>query len=101
MSLPWRSKRSLRACGAVANYSLRIKRSAAKELEALPLKDRRRIVQRIQGLASTPRPVGAEKLSGEEKYRVRQGDYRILFTIDEAERAVMIVKIGQRGDVYR
>ena len=85
----------------MANYSLRIKRSAAKELEALPLKDRRRIVQRIQGLASTPRPVGAEKLSGEEKYRVRQGDYRILFTIDEAERAVMIVKIGQRGDVYR
>jgi mRNA interferase RelE/StbE len=85
----------------VANYSLRIKRSAAKELESLPLKDRRRIVQRIRGLASAPRPIGAEKLSGEEKYRVRQGDYRILFTIDDAERAVMIVKIGQRGDVYR
>ena len=101
MSLPWRSKRSLRTCGAVASYSLRIKRSAAKELESLPLKDRRRIVQRIQGLASAPRPIGAEKLSGEEKYRVRQGDYRILFTIDDAERAVMIVKIGQRGDVYR
>lgn len=85
----------------MANYSLRIKRSAAKELETLPLKARRRIVQRIQGLASAPRPVVAEKLSGEEKYRVRQGDYRILFTIDDAERAVMIVKIGQRGDVYR
>ena len=85
----------------MANYRLLIKRSAAKELETPPLKDRRRIVHRIQGLASEPRPVGAEKLSGEEKYRVRQGDYRILFTIDDAERAVMIVKIGQRGDVYR
>ena len=58
-------------------------------------------MQRIPGLASAPRPIGAEKLSGEEKYRVRQGDYRILFTIDDAERAVMIVKIGQRDDVYR
>jgi mRNA interferase RelE/StbE len=85
----------------VANYRILIKRSAAKELEALPLKDRRRIVHRIRGLARTPRPVGAEKLSGEDKYRVRQGDYRILFTIDDAERAVMVVKIGQRGDVYR
>ena len=85
----------------MANYSLQIKRSAAKELEALPLKDRRRIVQRIQGLASTPRPVGVEKLSGEDKYRVRQGDYRILFTVNDTERAVMIVKIGQRRDVYR
>jgi mRNA interferase RelE/StbE len=85
----------------VANYRLLIKRSAAKELEALPLKDRRRTVPRIEGLATTPRPSGAEKLSGEEKYRVRQGDYRILFTIDDAERVVMIVRIGQRGDVYR
>ena len=85
----------------MANYSLRIKRSAARELETLPLKDRRRIVQRIRGLASAPRPAGAEKLSGEEKYRVRQGDYRILFTVDDAERAVMIVRIGQRGDFHR
>jgi len=101
MSLSSRSKRSSRTCGAVASYRILIKRSAAKELESLPLKDRRRIVRRIEGLAATPRPVGAEKLSGEEKYRVRQGDYRVLFTIDDAERTVMIVKIGQRGDVYR
>ena len=85
----------------MANYRILIKRSAAKELETLPLKERRRIVHRIQGLASAPRPVAAEKLSGEEKYRVRQGDYRILFTIEDAERIVMIAKIGQRGDVYR
>jgi mRNA interferase RelE/StbE len=85
----------------VASYSLLIKRSAARELEALPLKERRRIVRRIQVLAATPRPVGAEKLTAEEKYRLRQGDYRILYTIDDAERAVVVVKIGQRGDVYR
>lgn len=85
----------------MASYRILIKRSAAKELERLPLKDRRRIVRRIEDLAATPRPVGAEKLSGEEKYRARQGDYRILFTIDDAERTVMVVKIGQRGDVYR
>jgi len=57
--------------------------TTARELEALPLKERRRIVRRIQALAATPRPVGAEKLTGEEKYRLRQGDYRMLYTIDE------------------
>jgi len=85
----------------VASYSLFIKRSAAKELEALPLKDRRRIVARLQGLATEPRPQGLEKLSGAEKYRVRQGDYRILYTIDDSARSVVIVKIGHRRDVYR
>jgi mRNA interferase RelE/StbE len=85
----------------VASYSLLIKRAAAKELEAVPLKDRRRIVARIQLLATEPRPPGIEKLSGAEKYRVRQGDYRILYTIDDPTRSVVIVKIGHRRDVYR
>ncbi len=85
----------------MASYSLFLKRSAAKELEAVPAKDRRRIVGRIEALAADPRPPGVQKLSGAEKYRVRQGNYRILFTIDDAERRVVIVKLGQRGDVYR
>jgi mRNA interferase RelE/StbE len=85
----------------VASYSLLIKRSAAKELEGLPLKDRRRIVRRIQNLATDPRPAGVEKLTGEDKYRLRQGDYRILYTIDDAARMIVVVKLGQRGDVYR
>jgi mRNA interferase RelE/StbE len=63
----------------VASYSLLIKASAAKELEATPKKDRTRLAARIGGLATTPRPPGTEKLSGEEKYRIRQGDYRILY----------------------
>ena len=85
----------------MASYSVRIKRSAAKEIEALPLKDRRRVVARIQSLGEDPRSVGCEKLSGEEKYRVRQGDYRILYEIGDAELIVTVVKVGNRRDVYR
>lgn len=85
----------------MASYSLEIKRSAARELEQVPLKDRRRIVIRIQALAHDPRPPGAEKLSGQERYRIRQGDYRILYEIENQILRVMVVKIGHRRDVYR
>ena len=85
----------------MASYSLEIKRSAAKELAQLPPKDRGRIVARIQALADDPRPVGAEKLSGQERYRVRQGDYRILYEIEDQILRIMVVKIGHRRDVYR
>ncbi len=85
----------------MASYSLQIKRSAVKEVEALPLKDRRRIVRKIQALARNPRPEGCEKLSGQDKYRLRQGDYRILYSVDDAAEAAVIVKIGHRRDVYR
>lgn len=85
----------------MASYRLRIKESAAKELEATPKKDRERIAAKIKRLGSTPRPPGSEKLSGEEKYRIRQGDYRILYLIDDASSTIMVVKIGHRRDVYR
>ena len=85
----------------MANYRLLIKPSAARELEALPLKARRRITARIQHLAAEPRPAGTEKLSGQEKYRLRQGDYRVLYSVDAAQLTVVIVKIGHRRDVYR
>jgi len=85
----------------VASYSLEIKRSAAKELAQVPPKDRGRIVARIQSLADDPRPVGTEKLSGLERYRVRQGDYRILYEIEDLILRIMVVKIGHRRDVYR
>jgi mRNA interferase RelE/StbE len=85
----------------VASYKLLIKASAAQELEALPVKERKRIISRILRLASNPRPSGNEKLSGEEKHRLRQGDYRILYSIDDASRSVTVVKIGHRRDVYR
>ena len=85
----------------MASYRVLIKGSAAKELEELALKDRRRIVERIRGLAGDQRPVGCEKLSGEEKYRLRQGDQRILYEINDHDSTVTVVKIGHRRDVYR
>lgn len=65
------------------------------------MKDRRRIASKIQQLASNPRPTGTEKLSGQEKYRLRQGDYRVLYSVDDDRLTVVIVKIGHRRDVYR
>lgn len=85
----------------MASYSLLIKPSALKELEAVPLKNRRRLVTRIEGLAANPRPHGCEKLSGLEQYRIRQGDYRVIFGVDDEVRTVVVVKIGHRRDVYR
>lgn len=85
----------------MASYRLLIKPSALKELEALPAKDRRRIVPRIERLASEPRPHGCEKLSGLEQYRVRQGHYRVVYGVDDDARVVIVVKIGHRRDVYR
>ena len=85
----------------MARYRLEIKRSAAKELTQLPPKVRGRIITRIQALADEPRPVGAEKLSGQERYRVRQGDYRILYEIEDEILRIMVVRVGHRRDVYR
>jgi mRNA interferase RelE/StbE len=86
----------------VAKYSLRIKKSARKELGSIPTKaERRRIIARIQSLAENPRPPGSQKLSGQERYRVRQGRYRILYTIRDAILIVHGIKIADRKDVYR
>jgi mRNA interferase RelE/StbE len=87
----------------VAEYRLLIKPSAAKEIEAVgQKKDRQRIVNRIRALASEPRPAGSEKLAGaEERYRVRQGQFRIVYAIDDASRTVEVVKVGHRREVYR
>jgi len=85
----------------VASYKLRIKKSAAKELAAIPRKaDRRRIVARIEGLADDPRPDGCRKLSGSERYRIRQGRYRIVYTIEDDVLVVYVIKIGDRKNVY-
>jgi len=86
----------------VARYRLLIKPSAVKEIEAIPLKrDRQRLVERISKLAEDPRPSGSEKISGQEKYRVRQGRYRILYSIEAQDLLVQVVKVGHRKDVYR
>ncbi len=84
------------------SYELFIKPSAAKELEAVGRKsDRTRIVDKIYTLKVDPRPQGCEKLTGQDRYRVRRGQFRILYVVDDNERVVTVVKIGHRRDVYR
>ncbi len=87
----------------MASYRVLIKPSAAKEIEAVDQKrDRQRIVARILALADEPRPVGCEKLAGEsDRYRVRVGRYRILYSIADDELLVLVVRVGHRKDVYR
>ena len=85
----------------MASYKLQIKPSAVKELEALPSKDCRRVVARIHRLSSDPRPPGCERLTGDELYRVRQGNYRILHTIEDADSVVIVIRVGHRREVYR
>lgn len=87
----------------MASYKVVIKKSAAKELQDIPgKKDRRRLVERISGLAENPRPMGAEKLSGtRDKYRIRQGNFRVLYEVEDDVLIVYVVKIADRKDVYR
>ena len=86
----------------MANYKLRIKKSAVKELETISRKsDRQRIVARIESLAENPRPPGCKKLSGSDRYRIRQGDFRIVYSVEDDELVVYVVKIGDRKSVYR
>lgn len=86
----------------MAGYKLRIKRSAVREVEASRTKkDRLRVIPRIKALGIEPRPPGCQKLSGGEKYRVRQGRYRILYAIEDQELVVMVVRVAHRKDVYR
>jgi mRNA interferase RelE/StbE len=86
----------------VEKYRVSIKRSAVKEIEAIPQKkERQRIIRRIGHLADNPRPPGSRKLSGHDRYRLRQGAYRIVYSIDDEEIVVVVVKVGHRKDVYR
>jgi mRNA interferase RelE/StbE len=87
----------------VASYKVLIKASAAKEIEAVdPKKDRQRIVAAIRSLADDPRPTGSEKLAGEDdRYRIRVGRYRIIYSIGDDELLVFVVRVGHRKDVYR
>jgi mRNA interferase RelE/StbE len=87
----------------VALYKLLLKPSAGKELEAVGSKaDRQRIVAKITALANNPRPHGSEKLAGyDDRYRIRQGNYRVVYEIDDSASEVTIYKIGNRRDVYR
>jgi len=85
----------------MAKYNVLIKRSAQKELESLPKAYLLPITKIIASLANDPRPIGSEKLSGDEKYRIRKGPYRIVYSIEDNELVIWVVKIAHRKEVYR
>ena len=86
----------------MARYEILLRQSVLKkDLLKLPKADVQKIMEAIRSLSDTPRPPGIQKLPGQERYRIRQGDYRIIFSIQDAERTIWIVKIGHRRDVYK
>ena len=82
------------------SYRIVIKKSATKEIQGLQPSDRKRLIERIRALASDPRPPGCKKLSGQDKYRIRQGNFRILYQIIDDQLVIVVVKVGHRRDVY-
>ncbi len=85
----------------MGKFEVVFKRSVARDLRQIPKKDVARILKRIEALKMEPRPPGVEKLSGQEKYRIRQGVYRILYEIENNKLIIVVVKIGHRRHVYR
>lgn len=85
----------------MASYKLVFKSSVAKDLRPIPNKDVARILERMAALQENPRPAGSEKLSGQERYRIRQGVYRIIYEVADELLVVRVVKVGHRKQVYK
>jgi len=85
----------------MAEYKVFFKRSVEKDFKAIPKSELKKIINRIGGLAENPRPQRCEKLTGQERYRIRQGRYRIVYSIQDDELTVWVVKVGHRKDIYR
>jgi len=82
-------------------YKVVFKKSIAKDLKGIPKQDVKRILEAIQKLATNPRPPQAKKLSAQERYRLRQGNYRILYSIEDGKLVITVVRVGHRRDIYR
>ena len=85
----------------MAKYKIFFKKSVEKDFRSIPKNDLKKILDRIEALADDPRPQGCEKLTGQKKYRLRQGRYRILYSIQDDELTIWLVKVGHRKDIYR
>lgn len=85
----------------MAAYSVFFKESVQKDLDDIPKKDLRKILTRIKSFAADPRPPGSEKLTGQDRYRLRQGRYRIVYSVQDEKQSVTVVKVGHRKDIYR
>ena len=82
-------------------YKLFFKKSVQKDFDSIPKKDLKRILSRIESLSEDPRPKGCEKLTGQERYRLRQGRYRIVYSIQDDELTVLAVKVAHRKEACR
>lgn len=85
----------------MAAYKIFFKKSVQKDFDSIPKKDLKRILSRIESLSEDPRPHGCEKLTGQERYRLRQGRYRIVYSIQDDELTVWVVKVAHRKHIYR
>jgi mRNA interferase RelE/StbE len=85
----------------MAFYNIRFSESVHKDIKKIPQNDVKKILEHIDSLAIEPRPYGYKKLKGQENYRIRQGDYRIIYSIRDIELMILILTIGHRKDVYR
>jgi mRNA interferase RelE/StbE len=85
----------------MASYKVKVRLSVYNDLKKIPQKDQIKILKRINNLGLNPRPHGYKKLIGQDRYRVQQGDYRIIYEIHDSELIVWVVTVGNRRDVYR
>ena len=85
----------------MAEYKIFFKKSVWKDFESIPNKDLKRILKRIESLSTNPRLPGCQKLSGQERYRLRQGRYRIIYSIQDEELTIWVIKVGHRKEIYR
>jgi mRNA interferase RelE/StbE len=82
-------------------YKVELRRNARKSLDGLQAQERQRIISALLSLEKNPRPKGFEKVRGTELWRIREGNYRLVYHIDDEEKVVTVVRIGHRRDVYR
>ena len=85
----------------MARFELRFKPSVAKDLRGITKTEVRRLLKKIAALGDDPRPAGCEKLTGRDLYRIRQGVYRIVYSVDDAAVVIEVIKVGHRREVYR
>ena len=85
----------------MAGYKVYFKESVEKDLRSIPKKDLQKILEQIKSLATEPRPLGCEKLTGQDRYRLRKGRYRVVYSVQDKDKTVWIVKVGHRRDIYR
>jgi mRNA interferase RelE/StbE len=85
----------------MAGYEIFFKKSVEKDIENIPKRDLKKILAKVAALTENPRPKGCEKLAGPEFYRIRQGHWRIVYSIEDKKLVVCVIKIGHRKDIYR